>query len=1204
MVKSDEPPSKQTLSHDLGLARSTVDEVTRNLCEMGLLKPTADSVVPTLFVVLVWKRYESFMQCIAKIGISEGDTALWPTEVERQEVMQLVAARLDVLERAQTPHDKRDLVADLTVSRSTVDRALRELEMAELIAWTKEGYVTTAAGKQAVKQYRITVESISDILAAREVLSELPYDCPIPFSLLADAAVEYAADAPPYHLPAGVRDRIVSAQRVHIYLPVLATPQLLDCCQQQVIHEGMTLELLISSPLLETLSEEFPGSLGAMAAVNHCTAFATDTVPDLLPFGVMIAETDTTTSVSVIVYGENHTIHGTIHNESTDAVQWAEEKYAYICDGAADVTDELRALLPAKREMVTGGVSINDTERIALESEGFIQLTPEYFAQRAPSPPMTGWRTGFDLVDVHAGYAIDREREHNGARQSLTDDLVARLEGGSDHALIGLPGSGKSTVCRSVACRWYEQGEGTVFYRKSGIGMTFDSPEILSAQLRAAVSEGHVLVVVEDAVRAEANTIFRVMKAFQENESVSFLVDARTSEWNDPSMFPADARLDAYRTETIETVTMPTFNERECERLVDRFQETTDHRVDISATHLIRGSEDEYNEGLIYENQANQPAELLLVLHRLTLHSDPLVGDTSQTPTSLIEDVQRTYKYLRADGDMVLDVGVLVNLLNAADLRLQPALVYALAETDDEVMAVHDALTALEDRSIFVREAGATDDSYRVVHEAWSELFLAHLLDTAGEYAASHRVGRCITALLALADDDARRERCIMGGERGESVINQIEEAPTEWTDTTIERLFHLGLNCPKLAPLFGTTEHSSVELPAACSSEMEPRCAALRGRMYFQAGNRDWAEHELNRAVGLVDDAGISHTDRGRKVKALCHKHLGSVALRRGRIAAAEDLYRRALNSYREIGDRLGEATCHNNLGIVVYAQRDLEHAAEYFERSLTIRREIGASRKHQICPLNNLGVAVSRRGDFDRAEKYLEQSIEIGRDLGGHFRMGRAFYSLAVIERWRGNLDRAERHCKRGLDAAQDAGVSDLKALGLLNLGIITLEHGNLDCAEEHIQRSLDIWSETENIQYRAMGRLFFGVIMRKRGDFAAATTHLTEALSLCRDGHPYGEAKTLIELGETARAQGNVARASERFETAIALYREMGAVRDAIESVERLTAIPEIKNETETIRAHHEMAVTLAQEAEFDVSVSISEHRAVDDTDDCDD
>lgn len=113
LVENDKPVSKQTISSDLGLARSTVDEVTRNLREEGLLESTTTGYVPTLFATLVWDAYESFAQSIAEIGASEDDTTpMWPTEAERQEVMGLVAARLDILECARTPHDKRDLVDD------------------------------------------------------------------------------------------------------------------------------------------------------------------------------------------------------------------------------------------------------------------------------------------------------------------------------------------------------------------------------------------------------------------------------------------------------------------------------------------------------------------------------------------------------------------------------------------------------------------------------------------------------------------------------------------------------------------------------------------------------------------------------------------------------------------------------------------------------------------------------------------------------------------------------------------------------------------------------------------------------------------------------------------------------------------------------------------------------------------------------------
>lgn len=70
-------------------------------------------------------------------------------------------------------------------------------------------------------------------------------------------------------------------------------------------------------------------------------------------------------------------------------------------------------------------------------------------------------------------------------------------------------------------------------------------------------------------------------------------------------------------------------------------------------------------------------------------------------------------------------------------------------------------------------------------------------------------------------------------------MIERIAAAPTEWADATTDRLFDLGLAQPRLARLFGTTELSLIELPAACSSAMEPRCAERRGRMYY------WSQYD-----------------------------------------------------------------------------------------------------------------------------------------------------------------------------------------------------------------------------------------------------------------------------------------------------------------------------------------------------------------------
>ncbi len=1142
LVENDKPVSKQTISSDLELARSTVDEVTRNLREEGLLESTATGHVPTLFATLVWDAYESFAQSIAEIGASEDDTTpMWPTETERQEVMGLVAARLDILECARTPHDKRDLVDDLAVSRSTVDRAIRELEIVGLVAWMSDGYVTTTPARRAVDQYRATVEAVADVLAAREVLAVLSPDSPLQSTLLTDSTVEYAADAPPYHLPEGVRDRIVAADRVRLYLPVLATPQLLDCCQQQVIHGELTLDLLTDSSLYQTLSAEFPGPLSSIAGNDHCTALVADTPPDSRPpFGLLLAETERTTTVSVITYGEQRTIHGTIHNCSAAAVRWAKEWYESVYEGAADVTDELRALGPAGRTTTMG-----DSERLALESEGFVQLTPAYFSQRAPSSPITGWRTGFDLVDVHAGYAIDRGTERDGTRCNFTEALTERLTAGTNITLLGTPGSGKSTACKSVACRWYEQGRGPVFYRESGRGMTVPQSSVLSGHLRE--TDGHALVVVEDAVRAEANAIFRLMRAFRGTDAVTFLLDARKEEWDDPERLPIDAGLEAYRHEDIETVPVPAFDDTEAERLVGQFEQTTGRDLDSTlVSHLCEDGIGATEGHEKHTPMSNTPGALLLFLHRLVLAVEPLAVYDANTPTSLVEDVQRTYEDLRRAGELALDVGVFVNLLNAAGIGFDSALVCALATAENavEIDAIRDALSTLEGRVLFAREETVSRSvPYQVAHEKWSTLFLDHLLDAEGDRTASRRVGRCVTVLLSLADKKSRRDRLTAAFRTGTSLIERIADAPSEWADTIVEQLYGLGLRHRGLAPLFGTANDSFIDLPEACSQSMVVNCTLWRIQMLLEAGDVNGAERECETLAALIDDVETRQPEWAATLRGRRLNGLGIIAWYRSEYDTAKRLWTRAIEHYREAGNKRRLAQTHAHLGGVAYYHGDTQTAEASFTQSLETFRDIGPAWQ-EASTLSNLGVVVQTKGELVTAIDYYRQAIDLVRETSDPRHEARILADLGIAVAYNGDLDGGKTYCIQALELSREGGISKWEAVCLDRVSQISLLQGDINTAERYCKQGLDIRRELSDKRNEAKSLLSWGIIARERGVFDTAIERCTTSHEIFQEvGDRIFEARSLTTIGTITREQGDLDTAHEHAQNSLTLHRETG-------------------------------------------------------------
>lgn len=134
-------------------------------------------------------------------------------------------------------------------------------------------------------------------------------------------------------------------------------------------------------------------------------------------------------------------------------------------DGRFDtLSDDLNAM----QEELEGNI----TQRLFeadLRDEGFRRLSPLTF-DRDIEDPERPWRAGFDLVHVRAGFAVDRVRPDG---TNITGDLfeTVRSAAGTSRLVRGPAGLGKSTVCKQVACRWYDSPDtGPVFYRESGPG--------------------------------------------------------------------------------------------------------------------------------------------------------------------------------------------------------------------------------------------------------------------------------------------------------------------------------------------------------------------------------------------------------------------------------------------------------------------------------------------------------------------------------------------------------------------------------------------------------------------------------------------------------------------------------------------------------------------------------------------------------------
>ncbi|MFC7156734.1 tetratricopeptide repeat protein [Halomarina halobia] len=1084
------------------------------------------------------------------------------------EFVRLLRRRGDFLDHLRgEPRRKRDLVEALDCSRSTVDRALRELEYAGLVERTGGGYEASVAGRLAAEAYGDLLETVGVVLGSSDLLASLPNDCDVgPDALVGGERVPLDT-VTPYELPPMLRECVESARRLTAVVPVVADPRLLGGCQERVADGSLALDLVVGPDLHETLCRRFPDTLRELADGGATIARAERAPPCTL---LVVERRDGTRAVACVTY-DGDARDGVYRNDADAALDWATDYVERVRDAATDVTDDARSLAPGARRLAAfddGSARSPRDDRRVLEREGFVELTDEYFAARSPASPTTSWRTGLDLAEVAAGYAADRTYTRDGERRSLADDLLSDLRSGGDRALVGPPGSGKSTVCKTVAYRWFEAGDGPVLYRKRGTGEAFASIDALRAYLRG--TDGRALVVVEDALREEAAAVFGVMAEYRDDPSVTFLVDAREREWEDPSALPPDARVAAYRNEAIERVRMPGFAAAECERFVRHFEATTGRRVDLAVDDLLSGL-DGSGQG--------DPADLLVVLHRLALSVDPLASYGSATPTTLTEDVSRTYERLREAGERALDVGALVNLLNAADVGVYPDLVHALAEDDHDAIA--DAIALLDGRVVFERDGEDGGDApYRSVHESWSALFLRHLADREGERAAERRFGRVVTALLSLADDETRRARIEWEFHGAAPAIKDVSADPGGWADATVERVFALGLSRPGLAPLYGSSAYSRIDLPAACSPELAVRCTQWRGEMSLRAGRLDDAEREFEYLASLAD--GLDDDVEAATLHARSLKFRGTVALRRSEFDEAESFYERGLAGYRALGDEQGEADAINNLGIVAWSRGDLGEAEAYLRDCLERYRAMD-DRRAEADAQFNLATILDSLGDLDAAADHYRSCLDHYRAAGDRRTEADTLNNLGNLRRTRGDLDASERSLTQALDTYRDIGDRLGEANCLHNLGHVAQLRGEYDGAVEYHERGLDAYREVGDTQGIAHCLNKLGDVDRRRGDLASAESYYRRSLEHRRDiGDGIGEAQSLLNLGRVAHRRGDDETAAEYAERGLERYRESGEVRGEAEALRLLGRLARERGAFETARERLRSALTRCRDS----------------------
>lgn len=234
-------------------------------------------------------------------------------------VIETMSRRADLLRALRDgPKSKRALVAALPISRSTVDRAVRQLETSGLVTRESGAVGLSFVGRVALRAFDEFYDGLAGLQRASEIIGPIPPDASIDLRVFAGADFVRAEAHAPHQPVQGVKDFLGGAERIRGVASAVL-PDYVAEYSRQIIEEGTTVELVVSDRVLETLLTEYQTPLESALATGRFELCVVEQSP---PFSTIIAYRESA-ELGVVVYGDSGAT-GLIRNSGSDALRWGE----------------------------------------------------------------------------------------------------------------------------------------------------------------------------------------------------------------------------------------------------------------------------------------------------------------------------------------------------------------------------------------------------------------------------------------------------------------------------------------------------------------------------------------------------------------------------------------------------------------------------------------------------------------------------------------------------------------------------------------------------------------------------------------------------------------------------------------------------------------------------------------------------------------
>ena len=210
---------------------------------------------------------------------------------------------------------------------------------------------------------------------------------------------------------------------------------------------------------------------------------------------------------------------------------------------------------------------------------------------------------------------------------------------------------------------------------------------------------------------------------------------------------------------------------------------------------------------------------------------------------------------------------------------------------------------------------------------------------------------------------------------------------------------------------------------------------------------------------------------------------------------------FEKSLSTFRQAGDRRGEAFTLSTIGMLSSFQGDYAVARNYHEQALAIQRQIG-SRQGESAALNNLGIEACRQGDYSTARSCYEQSLRICREIADGYNASLAQVNLGFVCVYQADYDMARSFFETALQSSRGNHHLEVSGYALTGLGDALLGLGRVEEAEASYQEGVSVWEGMGQMNMACEPRAGLAVAALSRNSLTDALGHANHLLSYLSD------------------------------------------------------------------------------------------------------